>query len=162
MSKIFIVRNTETRWCGDNEQVIHNEKAFLTHDKAEQFISDYEESMRAWRRKDELISKWKRTEKFYPQPKKDTAFHTMRESLYKAKSLISLDVDSQIQALNEKIKEVDERHKTAILEYERMRLAKKEEFALTLSEEDRAIFMNDNISKPEEKDYDIEELELEE
>lgn len=162
MTKIFIVRNTETRWFGDNEQIIHNEKAFLTHEKAEQFISDYEESMRVWRRKDELISKWKRTEKNFTQPQKDMTFHKMRENLYKAKSLISMDVDSQIQTLNEKIKEVDEKHKTAILEYERMRLAKKEEFALTLSEEDRAIFLNDNISRPEEKDYDIDELELEE
>jgi hypothetical protein len=33
---------------------------------------------------------------------------------------------------------------------------------LTLSEEDRAIFLNDNITKPEDKYYDIEELELEE
>jgi len=82
--------------------------------------------------------------------------------LYKAKSLVNgVDLDSQIKILDEKIKIVDSEWSNTILEYERTRLAKKEEFALTLSEEDRAIFLNDNISKPVEHDYEIEELELE-
>lgn len=161
MKTIYLITSSHEDWQGST--CFQNHRAFLTNEKAEQFIADYEESKRLFSRKCELTGKWKRQESRTKQPVKDMSFHRTRENLYKAKSLsVGLDVDSHIETLNAKIKEIDEAHKVAILEYERNRLAKKDEFALTLSEEDRAIFLNDNITKPEDKYYDIEELELEE
>lgn len=165
MKTIYIVRNYSYSYSHETE-IYKNERAFLTQEKAEQFIADYKQSIKMWRRKDELNAKWARYNSKFGKPEKDVTLHRTRENLYKTKSLIDnkfrAGIEEQIQILNDQIKEIDKAHTQAILEYERNRLAKKEEFSLTLSEEDRNIFMNDNITKPEEKEYDIEELEMEE
>jgi len=70
-------------------------------------------------------------------------------------------VADQLKELDLKIEESNTNHKKAMFEYEKLRLAQKEEFANSLHPSDREIFLNDNIVKTNKEDYSIEELEME-
>jgi hypothetical protein len=159
MPTIYIVVNEEIKW--DDQTVRTNECAFLTLSKAEDFIDDYNNSVRVFRRKQELISRWKSRENNSTQPIKDKTIQKQIDALYQTKRTVpSLDVEDELTKLRNLQKQIDENHKAAMLAYERARLTAKEQFSLTLSNEDVEIFNNDNIRKPEVKSYDIEELEL--
>lgn len=159
MSTIYIVINTQEHF--NDSETITNERAFLTREKAEAFIDEYLERVRIHRRKRDLILRWKSREMGLVQPVKDNSIKKQIEALYKTKNTIpSLDVKSALVELKSLQAKIDEKHKIDMLEYERRRLIKKEEFSLSLSQEDAEIFNNDNIREVLERHYHIEELEL--
>lgn len=162
MATVYIVYVNEYDYDSETPTYV-NEKAFLTREKAEGYIADQNIRVALYKKKLKLTYAWRDKEKSFKPPVKDNSIKKQIESLYQAKEKVPcLDIDLTISVLKKKQEDLDTEHKQKMLEYERQRLDLKERFSDSLSKSDKEIFMDDNIREIREKDYGIEELELEE
>lgn len=161
MSTIYIVKKSRYSFSSETE-IDENVKACRSVEKAEAFISEQDEKYEKWVIRSRLLDCWKRRENKIEQPKKDTTLEKDRSELRMfAIKHQNISVVDQLKELDLKIEEINTNHKKAMFEYEKLRLAQKEEFTNSLHPSDREIFLNDNIVKTNKEDYSIEELELE-